>query len=133
MNIFVIKYLKHILTSLGLKFEGGIGVRMGSYRNNIKYKADKDRELKKLSFLFKDSIYKGNNQNPSIRQAFTFKLWQTRAVVSKYIYPIDYKYWYENGWIGADYFYQTRVNIIPKVIFKIFKKRIISALNEFVK
>lgn len=126
----VIKYLRHILKSLALRYEGGLGIRVGAYKNNEKYKKNTDKKLKTLSEVFKFSLETGNQQKPYFRQSILFNVWKTRAIISKDKSPYDYEYWVENGWLDADYFYPTKVNLFSKLVVKLFKKLLIKRLKE---
>ncbi|BEP29820.1 flavodoxin family protein [Helicovermis profundi] len=126
----VIKYLSHILNTLGLRYEGGIGVKIGPYKNNKKYKRKTDIKIKKLAGVFKTSLEKGNRQKPYFKQAILFKMWQTRAIISKDKNPYDYEYWLAKGWINTDYYYPTKINSISKFLFKLFKKRLAKFMKE---
>lgn len=126
----IIKYLAHILRSLGLRYSGGLGVRMGHYRNNEVYRHKTDKKINDLALAFKSSMEAGNQQRPYFKQALVFKVWQTRSIVTKDKNPGVYKYWMENGWIDTDYFYPTKIMLSSKIIIKIFKNRVIKLMKE---
>ena len=126
----IIKYLSHILRTMTLRYEGGVGIRIGAYKNNVKYKNKADQKIKKLANVFKTSLDAGNRQKPYFKQAILFKVWQTRIIVSKDKYPYEYKYWESNGWIETDYFYPTKINLFPKLLTKLLKKRMTKLISE---
>lgn len=126
----VIKYLSHILSSLALRYEKGLGVRIGAYKNNKNYKNKTDKRIKKLAHIFKTSLEAGNRQKPYFKQAILFKAWQTRAFISKDKSPYDYQYWKTKGWFEADYYYPTKIGLLPTLITTLFKKRITKLMIE---
>ncbi len=126
----IIKYLKHILRSIGLRYAGGLGVRMGRYRNNEVYRHKIEKKINALALIFKSSMEAGNQQRPHFKQALIFKIWQTRSMVTKDKNPYVYKYWSEKGWIDTDYFYPTKIMLSSKIIIKLFKNRVIKLMKE---
>jgi len=126
----VIKYLRHIIITLGMRYTGGLGVKMGAYKNNETYKQKTEQKIEKLALAFKTSMDAGNQQRPFFRQALTFKGWQTRMAVTKDKNPYDYAYWSERGWMDADYFYPTTIKWPTKIITSLLKKRLTKVMKE---
>lgn len=126
----VIKYLKHIITTMGLRYSGGLGIKMGLYKNNDSYKQKTDIKIESLSKQFRKSLEAGDHQKPSFKQALLFRLWQTRALVSKDKNPYDYEYWSERGWMDSDYFYPTNISKPKKILINIIRNKMIKKLRE---
>lgn len=126
----VIDHLKIIITTLGLRYTGGLGVKMGAYINNEKYQQKIEQKLKDLSLVFKTSIDAGDRQAPNFGQVLRFKAWQTRMKISKDKYPTDYEYWAEKGWIEADYFYPTTIKIPVRVLVNLIMKKMNKDMRE---
>ncbi len=126
----VLQHLSHVLRTMTLRYEGGIGIRIGAYKNNNKYKNKTDQKIRKLANVFETLLEASNRQKPYFKQAILFKVWQTRIIVSKDKSPYEYNYWESNGWIETDYFYPTKINLFSKLLTKLFKKRMTKLLSE---
>ena len=98
--------------------------------NHEKYKIKTEKKLRKLAHVFKTSLEAGSRQRPYLKQAMLFRAWQTRIIISKDKSPADYQFWATNGWLERDYFYQTKIGIFPKLLFRLLKKRIKKLMTE---
>lgn len=120
----VAKYLSVIASSMGVRVDGILPIKIGAYCNDSNYKDQVDQDLNKIAKIFKASVIEGKQQTPTMGQLLRFNIWKTRAIVTKEKYPSDYNYWDEKKWIDKPFFYPTSINPIKLTMMKLLVKKL---------
>jgi len=120
----VANYLSVIGSSLGANVIGSLAVKMGKYYNDETYKLKIDNRANQISKRFEIALKSNEDITPTLRQLMRFNVWKTRAIVSKEMYPNDYKYWEERNWIEKDFFTAASIPAHRKFIMTLLSKRL---------
>jgi len=126
----VTMYLKYMMNAYGINNAGSQGVFSYLFKNNEGYRNKLDYKLKELSKVFKIELGRGEEYQPSFTQIIRFNAWKVKNIRSKDIYPKDYNYWKEKGWLESDYYYPIKLSGLKKLIIKLISKRINSSLSK---
>ncbi len=123
LNI-TLKYLKIVGINWGAHFVGNIWASKRT--TNMK------KNKKVLSKFIKSIFQNPKEHKVTLNQIIQF---QTKKVLAKTVFPNDYKYWNERGWLDQLYYYKCKTNPFNRLLghlfnwmfFKIMKK----AMNKY--
>ncbi len=74
----------------------------------------KNKTVRKFKHWLNTDISK---YKPSLRQLLEF---QTQRILAKKVLDIDKQYWIGKGWMYSDYYYKCKINIVKRVISKVY-------------
>lgn len=117
-------YLGVIGSSMGAKMIGSLPVRIGAFHNNASYRKRVDDRIETLGQEFASAVSSKTMDVPTIKQLFRFNVWKTRVIIGREMYPNDYKYWADNGWIDKSYFYEISLPLGKKIASKLMRRRL---------
>ena len=118
----VSKYMKLILTSMGMRVVGYVGALSGGLKNSEDYQSNISHKLKKLAIEFETQLSRTILPKPSFQELIHFTKWKIKNTAFKDIYAYDYSYWKEKGWLDSLYYYETDISVLNRVIFSIISK-----------
>lgn len=114
-------YMKYLMNAFGMNTAGSFGVYSKPLQNNEKYRNELLSRLEKESVKFKNALSLGGHYKPKFSQLLRFNGWKIKNTYSKDVYPEDYLYWKENGWLESDYYYPVELSKICKFFLRIVK------------
>lgn len=125
-------YMRYILNVMGLRMIGFVGALSTQFKKSDQYRLKLESKLNRVAKVFKKALSGDTQPKPKFNEIFHFTKWQVKNKYSESIYLADYKYWQENGWLDADYYYPTKLNIMDKIrigfvktmITRLMKKRL---------
>jgi len=125
-------YMRYLMNAFGIYNTGYTGVIAKFIKKDENYQNQISDAMTVEVEKFKNLLNRGENYKPKFTQILRFNLWKTSAIMKKNIYPGDYKYWEENGWLDKDYYYPIKINIIQKILLKIIQKKIRKKIEKTV-
>ena len=121
----VSKYLKMTATGWGCSFSGIINIVAPRFFENKKKTSAwgyDERYHKKMMIKigretkkFEEMIKCKNPKAPSLYELFMFNCLRSKTFTSQ----VDYIFWKDRGWLEAQYFYDTKLNIGKKLFGKL--------------
>ncbi len=121
---FVSAYMRYMMNAFGIYNTGYTGVIAKFIKKDENYRNQISDAMTVEAEKFKNLLNRGKNYKPKFTQILRFNLWKTSAIMKKNIYPGDYQYWEEKGWLDKDYYYPIKINSIQKIALKIIQKKI---------
>lgn len=85
-----------------------------------KYIDKTNKQIKAAAEHFLNSIVNKKLPSPSLYNIFMFNALRSKT----YFYKVDYDYWKEKGWLDAEYYYNTHINLFYRMLGLITKKMI---------
>lgn len=125
-------YMKYLMNAFGIYNTGYTGVIAKFIKKDENYQNQISDAMTVEAETFKNLLNRGKTYKPKFTQILRFNLWKTSAVMKKDIYPGDYRYWEEKGWLDKDYYYPIKINAIQKIILKIIQKKIRKKIEQTV-
>lgn len=122
-----------------------IGIGHAFYTINEKSRNKYNKRLQKAALALNHEIIHRPVRKPTFRQYMYFMFNRTELEISPDVMPYRTKVWEEHGWMGASYYYKTKVNLLyrglgfigfglMKVIYRrLLGKEASMALAEYVK
>ena len=123
-------YLRYLMNGLGINTVGSLGVLSGSFSKDDKYRNKVSRQLEDLATKFKRKISLDEKSMPKFSQLVRFNGWKMKNIYSKDIYPGDFAYWKEHGWIEADYYYPVELKPFQKFRLQLIKSNLTRILRK---
>ena len=123
-------YLKYMMNAYGINNTGSVGVCSYLFKSSESYKNELERKLLKKSEKFASELQREEFYQPSFSQLVRFKGWQTKNLWSKDIYPEDFRYWKEQGWLESEYYYPIKLGGVKKLVIKLISMRMSSMLKK---
>ncbi len=125
-------YLRYMMNAFGLYNAGYTGV----IAKQIKTKEDYQNKISDTFTVeaekFKNLLNRGKYYKPKFTQIIRFNLWKISATLKKNLYPGDFQYWQEKGWLDKDYYYPIQINLIQKILLKILKRKLRKKIEKSV-
>ena len=115
-------YMKYMMNAFGIYNTGYSGVFANFIKKDENYQNQISDAMTVEAEKFKNFLNRGKNYKPKFTQVLRFNLWKTSAIMKKNLYPGDYQYWEEKGWLDKDYYYPIKINTIQKIILEIIQK-----------
>jgi multimeric flavodoxin WrbA len=115
-----IKYMTRVARSWGFSVVAQLGI---PDPDDMTPKS-REKSLKKLEKevdKFLRALESGKLPSPSLYDLIGFRVWKINALALKKDFPADYQYWEENGLFDKDYYYETNLNPLKKVIARLLE------------
>ncbi|MCK5538355.1 MAG: flavodoxin family protein, partial [Bacteroidales bacterium] len=92
-------YMRYMMNAFGLYNTGHIGVIAKKILKDEEYQRQISDKMTVEANKLKELLSRGKNYKPKFTQIVRFHLWKISAVSKREIYPGDYEYWKEKGWL----------------------------------
>ncbi len=125
-------YMKYMMNAFCIYNTGHIGIIAKKILKDDEYNSQISNKMTIEAIRLKKLLSRGTNYKPKFTQIIRFNLWKNSAVLKKNLYPGDYDYWKEKGWLDKDYFYPIKMNLFQKLILKIIIKKIRNKIENAV-
>jgi multimeric flavodoxin WrbA len=94
-----------------------LGIAYAFYFLSKRYRNKVDKRLQKTARKFHEAMVNKKLKRPTLSQYFVFMWNRTETKMGPKTMPARYKHWESRGWLNADYYYKTRINLFAKIIF----------------
>lgn len=110
-------YMKTNLKNWGFDFVEEIGV---PHPDSLtpKFRKKSLDELKRKSETFYEALKKNETRVPGLGDLIWFRIWKINTAVL----PYDRGAWEKRGWLGADYYYEVKINPFKKAVADLVAK-----------
>ncbi len=124
--------LKEVLDSLegtargwGFNVAGNLGVIAPAFQHAPEYRTKVINEIETLSQNLLDSIKTRKRPSPTLYDLIFFKAMKCKIAPLKEVYPCDYEYWEQRGWLNKDYYLDNAsINPFKNIYAKFIERRI---------
>lgn len=117
-------YMRYMMNAFGIYNTGHLGVIAKQIKKDENYQKKISGIMTVEAKKFKVLLSRGKNYKPQFTQILRFNLWKISATMKKDLYPGDYQYWEEKGWLNKEYYYPVKMNPIQKISLKIIREKI---------
>lgn len=93
-----------------------IGIASAMFVASEKYAQKTEKKLFEAAEKFSDALFRVERPRPSFKQYMYFMFNKTENEIGEDNQPYRIKYWNINGWMEADYYYETFVNPLYKLV-----------------
>ncbi len=119
---------------LVLKYLTTVGVNWGAHPiGNIwasKRKIPKKKNLAVLKRFIVSINLEPTNHRPTLNQIIQF---QVKKVLAKTVFPNDYAFWQQNGWLNTSYYYICKINPVNRLMGTFFHWMFLKIMSNAVK
>lgn len=109
-------YLAFPVKSMGFNLVGEIGILAAAFSEPGPYRNEMMAKINKAAKDLFQGMTSQNTIAPRLGDIVFFNKLKTKITMHKSRFVADYEYWQNKGWLDADYFFPTRINVIQKVI-----------------
>jgi multimeric flavodoxin WrbA len=113
-----LNYLAFTAKSWGFYIGGNLGITTSFYYKNENYKRKINMKIKKIANNI-INLKKGiTNKIVTLNDLLLFKAYKKLIINTKELYPSIYTYWQTKGWLEKDYYFDTKISFINKILLK---------------
>ncbi len=111
------KYMANMgITWWGCEIVGQMGIPFLYFKISNKYHKKMMKKIETTAVDFYNELNNNIPKRPSFKQYWCFRFNKMETVSNIEGCPGRYKFWKSRGWIEADYYYDTKVKLIYKII-----------------